>query len=272
MEEFNKNQAKFLTEQFTEVKGQLEDSALHSEHKKNYVAVCMANIGRLQQNPTYETLVMSSESLMFAHGMLSEHKNAMINGVSGLPNRLAFNRELDNIIQRTERDHDSNDRVRYAMLYIDGDEFGELNEALGHLGGDQAIKELGQILEETSRGGEEIYHWGGDEFAVFLRDEHSKTDAEAKEHFENALERFKAPFEENTITYNNKTRPLSASLGFYIINDDDFVGLSDTNKKEMIQNVADNSVYDAKNDRAERLNRIWNIIDNKQSQDPPQPQ
>ncbi len=139
-----------------------------------------------------------------------------------------------------------------------------MNEALGHLGGDQAIYEFGQILSDTSRGGEEVYHWGGDEFAIILSDTHSKTDDEAKEHFEDALERFKAPFETSTITYNGNTRPLSASLGIYIIKSEDFKGLnSDDEKKKFIQEQADHSVYNAKEERTDRVNRIWKMIEDK---------
>jgi diguanylate cyclase (GGDEF)-like protein len=53
-------------------------------------------------------------------------------------------------------------------MMIDIDHFKAINDHYGHSVGDEALKELGQILLKSIRGGDVAARWGGEEFAIFM--------------------------------------------------------------------------------------------------------
>lgn len=265
MDDFNSKQASKLRSEFKTARGQIQSSSMHPEFKSLYISVINSNLQRLKDNPSMLTLTMASESMMLVEGLLKEHEHSMTNAVSGLPNRRAFDRALNDVIHHIERDPEK--RVRYAILFCDGDEFKSVNDKLGHNGGDRAIYELGQKLHETSRDEEDVYHWAGDEFAVILWDTTSHTDSEADEKFQKALDRYNKAFELNTMEYEGQTIPLSMSLGYYMVDRNDFSGLkSHESVKLRLKQLGDEALYDAKQTRDARQERIWKHIEENNSQ------
>ena len=55
-----------------------------------------------------------------------------------------------------------------ACLMIDVDHFKELNDSCGHLGGDEALREITQRIESHIRASDTAARFGGDEFALLL--------------------------------------------------------------------------------------------------------
>ena len=55
-----------------------------------------------------------------------------------------------------------------SLMMIDIDHFKAINDHYGHSVGDEALKELGQILLKSIRGGDVAARWGGEEFAIFM--------------------------------------------------------------------------------------------------------
>ena len=75
----------------------------------------------------------------------------------------------------------------FAFLMIDVNEFKQANDALGHLAGDQILRELAVLLRKTFRTSDIISRFGGDEFLVLLVDSNAQMAARAAERLQEAV-------------------------------------------------------------------------------------
>lgn len=80
-----------------------------------------------------------------------------------LINRTEFENRLHQSIERSKRD-----KIIHALLYMDLDNFKIINDACGHMAGDQLLRQITRILEEKLRRGDVLARLGGDEFAAIL--------------------------------------------------------------------------------------------------------
>ncbi|MET1038865.1 MAG: EAL domain-containing protein [Aeromicrobium sp.] len=89
---------------------------------------------------------------------------ANTDGLTGLPNYTYF-RDLLAEVSRTRREGET-----IAIVFIDLDGFKEVNDRYGHLAGDAAIRVLASRLTAHLGDSETVTRFGGDEFAVLVRD------------------------------------------------------------------------------------------------------
>jgi len=79
-----------------------------------------------------------------------------------------FNRRyLDELIPR-EISRAVRGQSELSMLLIDINGFKEINTKFGHMGGDQYLRDLANLLKKTLRGSDTVVRLGGDEFVVIL--------------------------------------------------------------------------------------------------------
>ena len=89
---------------------------------------------------------------------------SMSDGLTGIANRRCFDRRLHEEWQR----HVVEQRP-LALLLVDVDCFKALNDASGHLYGDECLRELARLCGAALRGGEDLVaRYGGDELALLL--------------------------------------------------------------------------------------------------------
>ena len=93
--------------------------------------------------------------------------------LTGLPNRLLLEDRLGQAIALAER-HSG----EVAVLYLDLDEFKQVNDSLGHMVGDKLLQSVAERLQEQVRLPDTVSRQGGDEFVVLLQEVKSKADAE----------------------------------------------------------------------------------------------
>ncbi len=85
--------------------------------------------------------------------------------LTGLGNRRLLNRQMGEEIERISRYN----AASFSLLILDIDHFKKINDTYGHLVGDEVLKKLGQLLKDAIRLTDSAVRWGGEEFAVLLR-------------------------------------------------------------------------------------------------------
>jgi len=89
------------------------------------------------------------------------HRQANYDTLTGLPNRMMA---LDRIGQEIHRSHRPGNR--FALFFIDLDNFKSVNDSMGHAVGDQLLVATGERLRAAVREADTVARLGGDEFLV----------------------------------------------------------------------------------------------------------
>ncbi len=89
----------------------------------------------------------------------------LIDPLTQVFNRAALEQILAKEIKRTQRK-----QATLTFMYIDVNNFKDVNDRFGHLSGDLVLAEVGGILKQCTRGSDFLIRLGGDEFLVTLVD------------------------------------------------------------------------------------------------------
>src|SRR4029078_8566139 len=113
---------------------------------------------------------------------------AFTDHLTGLANRRRFERQLEREVGRTERFGHP-----FSLLMIDIDNFKNLNDSFGHDAGDDAIRRIGKVLREGTRGIDLAARVGGEEFAVLLVETSKTAGIEVAERLRIAIKALEIP-------------------------------------------------------------------------------
>jgi len=144
--------------------------------------------------------------------------------LTGLANYREFVDTLERELRRAERSHHS-----FAVLLLDLDDLKKVNDRLGHLAGNKALKRLAAVMREQCRATDLAARYGGDEFAVVLID----ADKEMAEHVARRIE--------SSVRGDGGAPPISVSIGFAVY-------LGDGTTAQDLLESADRHLYRRKKD------------------------
>ena len=91
--------------------------------------------------------------------------------LTGLPNRALLADRLDQAMELAQRHG-----TRVALMFLDLDNFKEVNDSLGHAAGDGLLQSAARRLQSCLRGSDTVSRQGGDEFLMLLTEVTSAQD------------------------------------------------------------------------------------------------
>jgi len=172
---------------------------------------------------------------------------ALFDPLTGLANRAFFHEQLEHAVSmRTENEGGT------AVVFVDLNEFKQINDQYGHSVGDEVLAALGERLKSVIRAGDSVARLGGDEFAVLLTA--VREPAEAAIVAERLLEQITEP-----IDVAGRHLSLTASVGIALGNSGaELLKQADAAMYRAKHGHADYAFYDDDLDQA-ALNRFKRI-------------
>ena len=160
------------------------------------------------------------------------HQLAFYDPLTGLPNRRLLHERLQHALDQRQRH-----RQEGALLFIDLDNFKNLNDTLGHAMGDQFLQQVTQRLRSQVRQEDTLARLGGDEFVLMLErlsPNHSEILAEIETVANKLLSSLAMPYE-----LQGQLHTSTASIGVTLFSD------AEDTVEELLKR-ADLAMYQAK--------------------------
>jgi diguanylate cyclase (GGDEF)-like protein len=163
---------------------------------------------------------------------------AMLDGLTNIPNRRRFDEALENEWKRAQRSG-----VPLSVIMVDIDFFKLYNDNYGHGVGDTCLKKVASSLAaSTERPSDLAARYGGEEFAIIL----PETDAEGAriiaEHFRSHVESMHIPHE-----YSDTSSYVTVSVGLACV-----IPNAEMTQTDLLR-LADEMLYQAKNTGRNRV-------------------
>jgi len=155
-------------------------------------------------------------------------QHAVADALTGLYNRHYFDTELAREVERCRRYGACS-----SLVLLDLDRFKEVNDAHGHQVGDDVLRRVGSIILEHVRAPDVACRYGGDEFAIILRDTPQEEALIVGERIRRAIDR---SFAEHPL--DAQPLPVTASGGVASMGAESSAG--------DLVSCADRALYDAK--------------------------
>ena len=132
-------------------------------HKDNSAFPIELNISskKLNQTCIYTVIIRDITEIKKNEEKL-EHQ-AYFDSLTGIPNRTLFLDRSEIALNQAKRSNES-----LAVIFIDLDEFKELNDTLGHDAGDVMLKAVAQRFINCARKSDTVSRRGGDEFTILM--------------------------------------------------------------------------------------------------------
>lgn len=146
-----------------------KDLELETKFGTEIVVECVSNVHDVENKKVIQCNIRDvTDRKRFEETL---HSLSLLDDLTGLYNRRGFfalSEQQLKIAERTKQD--------VLIFFVDLDNMKQINDALGHQEGDNALVEVTSVLRETFRKSDIIGRLGGDEFAVLAIDTTRKTE------------------------------------------------------------------------------------------------
>lgn len=127
----------------------------------------------LEQRVEERTMALRKEIIERERMQEQLRHQVMHDPLTGLPNRSYLRDRIERVLARAR----NTPNFRCALLYLDVDRFKIINDSLGHLAGDEVLKDVATRLSGCVRHPDLVARLSGDEFAVLLEAVEQAVDA-----------------------------------------------------------------------------------------------
>jgi len=135
-----------------------------------------------------------------------------------------------------------------SLVMIDVDNFKLYNDTFGHLAGDEALRQISDILQNRSRKGDLAARYGGEEFAVIMPSTSKESARISVERLRSEIERF---FSSQRPMADNKQLTISAGIATYP---------EDAATRDELISRADFALYEAKHGGKNKICTYWKAM------------
>ena len=147
--------------------------------------------------------------------------------LTGLFNRRYFDEIFSQQVALAERYHND-----FTILFLDIDDFKEINDTYGHVAGDRALAAIAQVIGEQKRTSDVAARFGGEEFVVLMPHTDNISGYIFAERLRREIETLRIPFEDTLLQLT-----VSGGIASFPLN---------TEKPRQLLQLADSAVYLAK--------------------------
>lgn len=112
---------------------------------------------------TNEIRELESETQQLRTDLVQQHERAMIDPLTGIPNRLGYETRIESDFARWRRHGGS-----LSLALVDVDHFKHINDSYGHAAGDKVLATIAARLQEHLRASDHLSRFGGEEFLLIL--------------------------------------------------------------------------------------------------------
>ncbi|CAI8983476.1 Diguanylate cyclase DgcP [Pseudomonas sp. IT-P100] len=169
---------------------------------------------------------MEQEAQGYREHLEEQRQKALIDPLTGLPNRAAWSERLDHEISQWQQHGNT---LLLAML--DLDHFKRINDNYGHLAGDKVLKIIASVLRKRLRGTDFIARFGGEEFVLLMPGTVPATGAKL-------LENLRASIEACPFHFKGEPVTITVSMGM--------TAFKPGEHSDMVLKRADQALYRAK--------------------------
>jgi len=162
---------------------------------------------------------------------------ALIDGLTGLYNRMLFNKEIQNCMENYKKFN-----VPFVLAILDLDHFKIVNDTYGHVCGDMMLQKISDLVKVEIRQDDFVFRYGGEEFAVIFRN------TKDMEVIKLRLEAVRQKIEETVVDYQGKSVSITCSFGAVCC-----TLLHKTDDVDVIVKKADEALYEAKRTGRNRI-------------------
>lgn len=148
-----------------DVQGRIEE-AQSLEDLGNVVTALVADTRKMvEKNQALELQLVSSSKQVteLKQNLDNVRKEAMTDGLTGLLNRKAFDKQIRESVAAAEEF-----KTPMVLMLLDIDHFKKFNDTFGHQVGDQVLRLVARTFTDNVKGRDIAARYGGEEFAIIL--------------------------------------------------------------------------------------------------------